>query len=72
MSVDGSSASVGEEILIEDGQGEGSGGLADTSSSTQDGGTGDRSFPIPDSLSETGVALWDEILVSVIVIVHQS
>ncbi len=51
MSVEGSSASVGEEIIIEDGQSEGGGGGADTSS-TQDGATENRPFPLPDSLSE--------------------
>jgi small-conductance mechanosensitive channel len=67
MSLEGSSASVGEEILIENGQSEGGGGVADTSSSTQEGGIGDTPFPLPDSLSQTRV-LWDGILVSVIVI----
>jgi hypothetical protein len=66
MSLEGSSASVGEEILIENGQI--GGGVADTSSSTQEGGIGDMPFPLPDSLSQTGV-LWGRILVSVIVIV---
>ena len=68
MSLEGSSASVGEEILIENGQSESGGGVADTSSSTQEGGIGDRPFPLPDSLSQTGV-LWGRKLVSVIVIV---
>ena len=68
-SVEGTSASIGEETLIGNGQSEGGAGVADTASPTQEEGTGDRSFPIPDSLSETGGVLWDGILVSGIVIV---
>lgn len=65
MSVEDSSASIGEEILSENGQ---SGAGVGDISSTQEGAAGDRPFPIPPSLSET-VVLWDGILVSVIVIV---
>jgi small-conductance mechanosensitive channel len=68
-SVEGTSASIGEETLFGNGQSEGSAGIADTSSPTQEEGTGDRALPIPDSLSETGGVPWDGILVSVIVIV---
>ncbi|MFL6521988.1 MAG: hypothetical protein ACJ71B_00745 [Nitrososphaera sp.] len=55
MSLEGSSASVVEEILMENGQSENGGGVADTLSSTLEGDIGDRPFPIPDSLSQTGV-----------------
>jgi hypothetical protein len=68
MSVEDFSAGIGEERFNENGQSEA--GVGDTSSSTQEAAVEDKPFPIPQSLSETGGgAFWDEILVSVIVVV---
>src|SRR3712207_1980934 len=70
MLVEGSSADVSEEVLIENSRSEAGVG---NSSSGQEGPAAaieDKPFPMPQSLSEMGGgAFWDEILVSVIVVV---
>lgn len=67
MSLEDFSAGIGEERFNENGQSEA--GVRDTSSSPQEGAVEDKPFPIPQSLSETGGAFWDEIVVSIIVVV---
>ena len=73
MSLEDISAGIGEERIIENSQSEG-GGVADTSSSSsaqQEMPIEDKPLARPQSISETGGApvFWDEILVSVIVVI---
>ncbi len=69
MLVEGSSAGVSEEILIEDGQN--GGGVGDISSGQEGAAVEDQPFRLPQSLSDAGGAgiFWDQILLSVIVVI---
>ncbi|MDQ3836721.1 MAG: mechanosensitive ion channel family protein [Thermoproteota archaeon] len=67
MTVEDFSANIGEESFNENGQSEA--GIGDATSSASEAAIEDKTFSIPQSLSATEGIFWDEILVSVIVII---